>query len=1073
MKIFLFGRRLVFALAFFLPGLGDFNETRAATLPTNFVETAIGGTWNEAVGLTFGPAPDNHLFVWERGGRVWIVENGIKLSTPFLDLHEEVGGWRDFGLLGFCLDPNFATNGYVYLLYVVDHHQLTKFGTTNYNPNTDEYFQATIGRITRYTANAADDFHTVNLNSRLVLLGESISNGIPILYESHGVGSLLFGRDGTLLASTGDGASYSTVDTGSASETYYSSALAQGIIKPKENVGAFRSQLVDSLNGKILRLDPATGNGVPGNPFYDAANPRSARSRTWALGFRNPCRMTLRPGTGSTNPAAANPGVLYSGDVGMNTWEDLNVCTGPGQNFGWPVFEGLQPHANYSVANTANQDAQNPLYGTGGCTKQYFYFRDLVIQDSLNAPSWPNSCNVTQQIPASLFRFMHRRPAFDWKHGTGPARVGVYVGNTAAVTNVGAAGSPVSGPQFVGNCSIGGVWYTGTDFPPAYQNTYFHAEYGAQWIKSFSFDANDKPTAVQNFLDGGGGIVFVTSDPRNGFLYYISWATVLKRITYLPSTNQPPVAVAGADKYYGPDPLTVQFSSAGSYDPDGLSLSYLWNFGDGSPTNTTPNPSHLFTAPPGVTTNYNTRLIVTDSQGARATNTVSISVNNTPPTVTITSPLDGCKYPMSGPTIYNLSAVVSDAESPAGACTCRWQVFLHHNEHEHEEPPDFNCETTALISPIGCDASTYYYRVTLTVTDPGGLSTTREVRLYPDCPNQSPRADGLLGEYFDNLDLTGLKLRRLDPTVNFDWGLYSPDPAVGEETFSARWTGKILAASSETYTFYTTSDDGIRLWIDNNLVIDSWVAQPPTEHSGSIALKAGAKSDIKIEYFEDGGGAVAQLAWSSPSTPKATVPASALFPPQTPEAVQQDGAPDALVVIEAEKNYFNLAQAGKGWTNTSVSGASGGLALQALPNNGTNLNAGFAANSPRLDFLVNFLRTGTHYLWVRGQGPGSADRTVHAGLDGAVIATADRLSGFGSSWAWSQNTLDASPATVIVTNPGLHVVNLWMREDGFIVDKLLLTTNASYTPSGPGPAESLWLTNAPPLISALANQAVA
>jgi glucose/arabinose dehydrogenase len=363
-----------------------------ATLPTNFVETAIGGTWNEAVGLTFAPA--GHMFVWERGGRVWIVENNIKLATPFLDIHDEVGGWRDFGLLGFTLDPNYATNGYVYLLYVVDHHHLTKFGTTNYNANTNEYYQATIGRITRYTARAADGFHTVDPASRLVLLGESISNGIPILYESHGVGSLVFGADGTLLASCGDGASYSTVDTGSAAETYYLSALSQGIIKPKENVGAFRSQLVDSLNGKILRLDPVTGNGVPSNPFYVAANPRSARSRTWALGFRNPCRMTLRPGTGSTNPAAANPGVIYSGDVGMNIWEDLNVCTGPGQNFGWPVFEGLEAHANYAVANTANQDAPNPLNGSGGCTKPYFYFRDLIIQDTLSTQCCTSSATT-------------------------------------------------------------------------------------------------------------------------------------------------------------------------------------------------------------------------------------------------------------------------------------------------------------------------------------------------------------------------------------------------------------------------------------------------------------------------------------------------------------------------------------------------------------------------------------------------------------------------------------------------------------------------------------------------------
>jgi hypothetical protein len=90
------------------------------------------------------------MFVWERGGRVWIVENGVKLSTPLIDIHDEVGGWRDYGLLGFALDPNFTSNGYIYLLYVVDHYYLNNFGTPGYDPNQDEYFMATIGRITRY-----------------------------------------------------------------------------------------------------------------------------------------------------------------------------------------------------------------------------------------------------------------------------------------------------------------------------------------------------------------------------------------------------------------------------------------------------------------------------------------------------------------------------------------------------------------------------------------------------------------------------------------------------------------------------------------------------------------------------------------------------------------------------------------------------------------------------------------------------------------------------------------------------------------------------------------------------------
>ena len=143
----------------------------------------------------------------------------------------------------------------------------------------------------------------------------------------------------------GDGASYSSIDVGSASETYFSRALTEGIIRPKENNGSLRAQLVDSLSGKIIRIDPDTGDGIPGNPFFDPSNPRSARSRVWSLGLRNPYRMTLRPCTGSHQRSDANPGVLYIGDVGLHTFEDLNVAMKPGLNFGWPLYEGFNVHA--------------------------------------------------------------------------------------------------------------------------------------------------------------------------------------------------------------------------------------------------------------------------------------------------------------------------------------------------------------------------------------------------------------------------------------------------------------------------------------------------------------------------------------------------------------------------------------------------------------------------------------------------------------------------------------------------------------------------------------------------------
>jgi hypothetical protein len=105
-----------------------------------------------------------------------------------------------------------------------------------------------------------------------------------------------------------------------------------------------------------------------------------------------------------------------------------------------------------------------------------------------------------------------------------------------------------------------------------------------------------------------------------------------------------------------------------------------------------------------------------------------------------------------------------------------------------------------------------------------------------------------------------------------------PPPGIGPDTFSARWSGWVTPRYSETYTFYTTSDDGVRLWVDGQLIINNWTIHPPTENSGQIALTAGQQYDIRMEYFENGGGAVAKLKWSSPSQPKGIVPQGRLYP---------------------------------------------------------------------------------------------------------------------------------------------------------------------------------------------------
>ena len=729
----------------------------AFAVPPGFVLEPVGSGWNEAVGVAF--AADGRMFVWERGGRIWGVDaSGVKSAQPVLDIHDEVGAWQDYGMLGVALHPNFLNNRYVYVFYVVDRHHLMHAGTPSYDPTEDEYFEATIGRLTRYTL--TPDFAGTDYSSRVVLIGDTPQSGVPILSQTHGTGSLVFGTDGTLLVTTGDGASPNSTDIGSAPESHYLQGLADGIIEPKENVGSFRAQLLDSLNGKILRIDPDTGAGLPTNPFYDPASPSSNPSRVWALGTRNPYRMIKIPGTGSHEPGDGNPGVFIFGDVGWNRWEDVHVMDGPGLDFGWPNFEGNTIRDdNYHGSNAPNQDAPNPLYsqtipGVGLCTLQFFTFSHLIIDATLDPdPSFPNPCDPTQQIPDTwtdgtgytwtYHKFVHRRPEIDYRHGSGPSRWSSFSGNTPVTTNIGPTTDPngrsVPGPQFGGNTSTGGAWYTTGSYPEEWHNSYFHGDYGSQWIRNIRFDENHDVVDVRDFHLGAGGVVHIARHPLTGDLYYIQWTANVLHIRYVGTGPQPPDAVASQDVQYGASPLTVHFTGEDSSDPNEDPLTYDWDFGDGSPHSSQASPTHTFTAPGPAS--YPVTLTVSDGS-AQDTATLLVSVNNTPPSVAITSPPDGHLFLMEGTgESFPLSANISDAEQASG-WTCRWERALFHNEHSHSEPVITSCTTSQHIvfTPIGCDGNLYFYRVALRVTDPLGLVGQDVVDTYPDCSNLAPTA---------------------------------------------------------------------------------------------------------------------------------------------------------------------------------------------------------------------------------------------------------------------------------------------------------------------------------------------
>jgi uncharacterized repeat protein (TIGR01451 family) len=147
-------------------------------------------------------------------------------------------------------------------------------------------------------------------------------------------------------------------------------------------------------------------------------------------------------------------------------------------------------------------------------------------------------------------------------------------------------------------------------------------------------------------------------------------------------------------------------------------------------------------------------------------------------------------------------------------------------------------------------------------------------------------ASGLLGQYYEYSGtiptvstFQDSKLERIDPTIDFNWGAGSPAPSVSDNNFSVRWLGQVEPLYTETYTFYANSNNGIRVWIDNQLVIEDWETHNTREVSGTIALQAGQRYDLEVHHYEEGGNAVAQLSWESASQSKEIVPETALFPP--------------------------------------------------------------------------------------------------------------------------------------------------------------------------------------------------
>ena len=388
----------------------------AATLLSGFTQDVIVTAMTEPTALAF--LPDGRILIAEHSGRIYLVSDGRVVT--FLDLRGRVNSYGDRGLLAIAVDPDFSTNGSVYVLYTYEH-------------DPDRFTGPKTGRLSRFTAFGDG----APLSSEVVLLGSrngNSCNDFPVGADCipadvfHMGGDIVFAPDGSLMVSTGDGGGADGSDQ-----------------------NALRSQDLDSLAGKVLRIKP-NGAGLSTNPFW-TGNADANRSKVWAYGLRNPFRMTLRPG-----------GLVpYIADVGESTWDEINVGVA-GANFGWPCYEGTDRQAGFDSA-----PACQALFARG---------------------------------PAAI-----RLPLISVPH----------FGRAAALT--------------------GGVFYTGTAFPPALRGAYFYGDYVRGVINYLTVDSENRARAIEGFVTAADGPVAFAVRP-DGHLYYLSITTgQLRRIRY---TGPPP-----------------------------------------------------------------------------------------------------------------------------------------------------------------------------------------------------------------------------------------------------------------------------------------------------------------------------------------------------------------------------------------------------------------------------------------------------------------------------------------------------------------------------------------------------
>ncbi|MFL5872741.1 MAG: LamG-like jellyroll fold domain-containing protein [Solirubrobacterales bacterium] len=643
-------------------------SAQAQPLQPGFTESVVFSGMTEPTDVAF--APDGRVFISEKSGLIKVFSN-LNATTPTIaaDLRTEVYNFWDRGLLSIALDPQFPIRPYLYALYSRDAvigGQSPKWG----QPGVDSDPCPTPPGPTDEGCVISTRLMKLTLSGNSVVAEQPLVDGWCQQFPSHSAGGLVFGPDGMLYLSGGDGASFNFTDYGQEKNPCGDPPGAVGtkLTAPTAEGGALRAQDFltsadpQGLNGSVLRVDPDTGAGVSGSPL--SASPDANARRLVASGLRNPFRFTFKPGSSE----------IYVGDVGWGAWEEIDRLQAPTDttvdNFGWPCYEG---------------NGQSPAYAGAGlnlCKQLY------------------NTTGSGAAIP----------PLFTYSHS----------GDVVSGEECTLAGASISGLAF----------YEAGSYPSAYNGALFFADYSKRctWVM-FPKNGVPDPSTRKVFLNENDP-VNIKIGP-GGDLFLVDFTGSLRRLSY-PGGNRAPTADAKATPEAGPLPLKVEFDATGSTDPDaGDVLSYAWDLdGNGLYNDSTAaKPTWTYTSAANVTV----KLKVTDKGGLVSTDTVLIGAGNELPQAQIDTPTSALTWAV-GDKIAFSGKGSDPQDGALSAASMSWTLIMRHCEtendcHSHTIQTYPGVAKGEFVAPDHDFPS--HLELRLTVTDSGGLSDTETLRLDP------------------------------------------------------------------------------------------------------------------------------------------------------------------------------------------------------------------------------------------------------------------------------------------------------------------------------------------------------